>query len=169
MEATREPSVITVGAIRGGVRDNIIPDTVELLGTVRAFDEDMRVDLAERIERTATHIALASGASADVQVHRGYDVTINHPGLMAQMLPTLKRVAGEGQCFEIQKITGAEDFSFYQQKVPGIFFFVGVTPPERDMASAASIHSPRFYLDEAALKVGIRALAHLTLDYLNAP
>lgn len=167
MEVTKEPTVITVGAIRGGVRDNIVPDRVELLGTVRAFDEGMRRDLAERIERTATHIALSAGATASVNIYRGYEITINHSGLMERMLPTLKRVAGESKLFEIQKLTGAEDFSYYQKEVPGVFFFVGVTPSDQDMERAASIHSPRFYLDESAMKVGVRALVHLSLDFLN--
>jgi amidohydrolase len=167
IDVTREPSIITVGSIHGGVRDNIIPDRVELLGTIRTFDEDMRGDIARRVERTASHIAQSAGARARVEVEHGYDVTINHPALTERMLPTLRRVAGAQQVFLCPKVTGAEDFSRYQQRIPGLFFFVGITPPGTPAHEVASNHSPRFRIDEAGLLLGARALAHLAWDYLG--
>jgi len=167
VDVTHEPSIISVGSIHGGVRDNIIPDRVELLGTIRTFDERMRSDIASRVERTATHIAQSSGATAKVEVERGYDVTINHPALTAQMVPTLERVAGTDQVFISPKLTGAEDFSRYQQKIPGFFFFLGITPADVPREQVASNHSPRFYIDESGLLLGARALAHLAIDYLS--
>lgn len=167
VDVTREPSIISVGSIHGGVRDNIIPDRVELLGTIRTFDETMRSDIAERVERTATHIAQSAGATAKVEVERGYDVTINHPALTAQMVPTLERVAGKDKVFISPKLTGAEDFSRYQQRIPGFFFFLGITPETTPRDQVASNHSPRFYVDESGLLLGARALAHLAVDYLE--
>jgi amidohydrolase len=165
VDVTREPSIITVGTIHGGVRDNIIPDRVELMGTIRTFDEDMRSDIAARVQRTASHIAQAAGARARVEVERGYDVTINHPALTARMLPTLERVAGRDRVFLAQKLTGAEDFSCYQQRIPGLFFFLGITPPGTPKAEVASNHSPRFRIDESGLLLGVRAFCRLAWDY----
>lgn len=167
VDVTREPSIITVGAIHGGVRDNIIPDQVELLGTIRTFDEAMRSDIAARVERTASHIAQSAGASARVEVERGYDVTINHPALTAQMVPTLERVAGPDRTFVCQKLTGAEDFSRYQQRIPGLFFFLGITPAGTPPGEVASNHSPRFFVDESGLLLGVRAMVHLAWDFLS--
>jgi amidohydrolase len=167
VDVTHEPSIITVGAIHGGVRSNIIPDRVELVGTIRTFDEDMRGDIAARVERTASHIAAAAGARATVEVDRGYDVTVNHPELTARMAPTLERVAGADQVFLSPKLTGAEDFSCFQQRIPGMFFFLGITPPGTAPHEVASNHSPRFAIDEAALLLGARALAHLAWDFLE--
>lgn len=167
LDVTREPSIVTVGAIHGGVRDNIIPDRVELLGTIRAFDEGMRGDIARRVERTATHIAQSAGARAAVQVERGYDVTINHPALTERMVPTLRRVAGTDRVFLAPKLTGAEDFSCYQQRIPGLFFFIGITPSGTPLAEVASNHSPRFHIDESGLLLGARALCHLAWDWLE--
>lgn len=165
VDVTHEPSIISVGSIHGGVRDNIIPDRVELLGTIRTFDEGMRTDIAQRVERTASHIAQSAGATATVEVERGYDVTINHPALTERMVPTLERVAGKDKVFVSPKLTGAEDFSRYQQRIPGFFFFLGITPENTPRDQVASNHSPRFYVDESALLSGVRALAHLAIDF----
>ncbi len=167
VDVTHEPSIITIGAIHGGVRDNIIPDRVELLGTIRTFDENMRSDIAARVQRTADHIAQASGATARVEVERGYDVTINHPALTEAMVPTLERVAGRAQVFISPKLTGAEDFSRYQQRIPGLFVFLGITDPATPPGMVASNHSPRFRIEEEGLLLGVRALAHLAVDYLH--
>jgi amidohydrolase len=168
VDVTHEPSLVTVGSIHGGVRDNIIPDRVELLGTIRTFDEGMRSDIARRVVRTADHIAQSAGARARVEVERGYDVTINHPELTAQMVPTLARVAGSEQLFVCPKLTGSEDFSRYQHRIPGLFFFLGITPPGVPAGEVASNHSPRFRIDESGLPLGARALAHLAWDFLAA-
>ena len=169
LDITREAAVVTVGAIKGGVRQNIIPDKVEMLGTVRSFDEAMREDIHGRIRDTAEGIARAARAQCEVCIERGYDVTVNDAQLTEAMLPTLRRVAGAERVQIVPKVTGSEDFSCYQKVVPGMFFFVGVTPPGQDPTKAAPNHSPRFYVDEAALLLGVRALAHLSCDYLEAP
>ena len=167
VDVTDEPSVVTIGQIHGGARNNIIPDTVEMEGTIRTFDTAMQDDIHLRLKRTAENIAAASGAKAAVEIERGYRPTINNPGLTARMEPTLKRVAGEGRWLaEAQKRTGAEDFSFFQEKVPGLFFNLGISPPAT-AATAAPNHSPLFFVDEAGLATGVRALAHLTLDYME--
>jgi amidohydrolase len=168
VEVTKEPSIVTIGQIHGGARNNIIPDVVEMEGTIRSFDVPMQDDIHARIKRTAEMIAASGGGSATVEIDKGYRPTINHPALTAQMAPTLKRVAGEGNWNEnADKRTGAEDFSFFQEKVPGLFFNLGISPPAT-AATAAPNHSPLFYVDEAALITGVRAMAHLTVDYMTA-
>ena len=160
------PAVVTVGKFAGGNRSNIIPDTVELVGTVRAFDEGERAKIQQRIRAIATNYAEASGATATITFGLGYPVTRNDPALTEQMVPTLKRVAGEKQVV-VGPLTGtAEDFSYFQQAVPGLYFFLGVTPSTKDPKTVASNHSPLFFADESALPVGVRAMTHLTLDYL---
>jgi amidohydrolase len=168
MDITKEPSVVTVGVFQGGVRQNIIPDDVKLEGTIRTFDEGQRVEVQEHVKRIAEMIAQAGGAKAKVFIDKGYDVTVNHPGLTAWSVPVLDRIAGEGNVNVVDKICGSEDFSCYQQKVPGFFYFVGCTPPDLDAATAAPNHSPRFYVDEDCLKVGVRTLCGLALDWLAA-
>jgi amidohydrolase len=164
----KEPSIVTVGVFHGGVRHNIIPDEVKLEGTIRAFDEDQRNELHKHVERIATMIAEAGGAKARVHIHRWYDVTVNHPGLTEWSVPTLARVAGAQNVKVVDKVCGAEDFSFYQKAVPGFFFFVGCTPVDKDARTAAPNHSPRFYADEKCLKLGVRSLATLAVDWLAA-
>ncbi|MBI5361662.1 MAG: amidohydrolase [Planctomycetes bacterium] len=163
-DLTKEPAVVTVGVFDSGVRNNIIPDKARLVGTVRTFDEDMRKDIHARITRIAEGIAAAHGTHADVHVESGYPVTANDTALVARMLPTLERAA-PGNVREVRKITGAEDFSFYAQRVPGMFVFLGITPPGGE-AKADSNHSPRFFIDESALTTGARVMAHLAADYL---
>jgi amidohydrolase len=168
MNIAKEPSVVTVGVFHGGVRHNIIPDEVKLEGTIRTFDEEQRDEIHEHVKRLAEMIAQAGGASAKVHIHRWYDVTVNHPGLTEWSVPTLGRIAGEANVGVVDKVCGAEDFSFFQKEVPGFFYFVGCTPPERDANTAAPNHSPRFYVDEECLKVGVRTLSALALDWLAA-
>jgi amidohydrolase len=167
VDVTKEPSIISIGSIHGGVRRNIIPDTVEMLGTVRAFDEEMQNDIHTRIRATAELIAKSAGAEAEVTIDKSYPVTINHEGLTEQMISTLSRVAGGENVSVGSKDTASEDFSIYQQKIPGFFFFIGVTPKGTDPTKAAPNHSPRFLVDESGLLLGVRALAHLTVDYLE--
>jgi len=168
MNITHEPSIVTVGVFHGGVRHNIIPDEVKLEGTIRAFDEKQRDELHEHVKRISEMIAASGGATAKVHIHRWYDVTVNHPELTAWSIPTLSRVAGEQNVREVDKICGAEDFSFFQKQVPGFFYFVGCTPHDRDASKAAPNHSPRFYVDEECLPVGVRTLCGLALDWLAA-
>jgi amidohydrolase len=162
------PAVVTVGKFAGGNRSNIIPDSVELVGTIRAFDEGERKKIQQRVRDIATNYAAASGATAKVTFGLGYPVTRNDPALTQRMVPTLKRVAGDAQV-TVGPLTGtAEDFSYFGQNVPGLFFFLGVTPSSADPKTVASNHSPLFFADESALPVGVRAMTHLTLDYLFA-
>lgn len=161
-----EPAVITVGAIHGGNRMNIVPDSVAMTGTIRTYDEGMKKDIHQRIERTATQIAQSAEAKADVRVVELYNATVNNPGLTEEMGATLRRVAGEGNYGLQPKSTASEDFSFYQEKVPGMFFYLGVTPKDVNPETAAPNHSPRFYVDESGLINGVRALSNLTVDYM---
>ena len=168
IDVTAAPAIVTVGVINGGVRYNIIPDSVVMIGTIRTFDAAMRRDIHDRVRRTAESIAQSGGASATVTIDTGAAVTYNDPALTEQLLPTLRAVAGSSHVAEAPLITAAEDFSRYQQRIPGVFFFLGITPLGTDPAKAAPNHSPRFYVDEAALPVGVRALAHVAVDYLTA-
>ena len=167
VDVSLEPAVVSIGAIKGGVRDNIIPETVEMLGTVRTFNEDMRADIHARVRNTVEMIARSAGATAQVHFDNAYPVTVNDIPLTERMVPTLQRVAGADKVFVSQKITGYEDFSYYQQKVPGFFYFLGITPKGTDRKQSAPNHSPRFFVDESALVLGVRSLAHLTLDYMR--
>jgi amidohydrolase len=167
IKVTDEPAVLSIGSINGGNRFNIIPDQVEMTGTIRTFNEAMRDDIHERIRITATNIAAASGATAEVEIEKPYAVTINDPALTEQMLPTLQRVAGNDKVLLVPKITGAEDFSFLAQKAPGLFIFLGGSAPGTDLSKVAYNHSPRFKIDESALKLGVRTMTQLTLDYME--
>ncbi len=166
MNITHEPSVVTVGVFHGGVRHNIIPEEVKLEGTIRTFDEQQRDEIHQHVTRIAEMIAQAGGATAKVHIHRWYDVTVNHPGLTEWSVPTLGRIAGDANVKVIDKVCGAEDFSFFQKEVPGFFYFMGCTPPDRDAATAAPNHSPRFYVDEDCLKLGVKTLSGLALAWL---
>jgi len=165
LDATLTPSIVTVGKITGGVRNNIIPESVEMVGTIRTFDAETRLDIHERVRRTATQIAEAAGATAEVEIDLGYGVTRNDPDLYRQMAPTLEAVAGDN-FIEAQQTTTAEDFSYFANEAPGLFLFLGVAP--EDPSLVYPNHSPRFYADERALPVGVRALTALTLDYMQA-
>jgi len=165
LDATLTPSIVTVGKIAGGVRNNIIPESVEMVGTIRTFDAETRLDIHERVRRTATQIAEAAGATAEVEIDLGYGVTRNDPDLYRQMAPTLEAVAGDN-FIEAQQTTTAEDFSYFANEAPGLFLFLGVAP--EDPSLVYPNHSPRFYADERALPVGVRALTALTLDYMQS-
>ena len=161
------PAVVTVGRINGGVRYNIVPDSTVLEGTVRTFDETMRTQIHERIKRTAESIAASAGATSTVDIYRYTGVTMNDVALTERMAPTLERVAGKDKGAIAKQTTTAEDFARYEEKVPGMFFFLGIVPKGQDPATAAPNHSPRFFVDEGALVPGIRAMASLAVDYLQ--
>jgi len=165
LDVSLAPAVVTVGAIHGGVRNNIIPDDVEMIGTIRSLDAKMRSDIHERIRRTAEDIANSAGAKADVTIEGGYPITWNDPKLTEEMAPTLQRLTKD--VIVVNPTLGAEDFSFYQQKVPGLFFWLGTRPKNQTAEQAASNHSPLFYIDENGLGLGIRAMAHVAVDYLR--
>jgi amidohydrolase len=166
LDSTLAPSIVTVGAIHGGVRNNIIPDEVEMIGTIRSLDAKMRDDIHTRIKRTAESIALAAGATANVTITTGYPITYNDPALTERSVPALRRSAGNANVKLVNAVLGAEDFSFFQQKVPGLFFWVGTRPADQTPEQAPSNHSPLFYVDEKGLGLGVRALANVAVDYL---
>lgn len=163
---TRVPAVVSIGMVHGGVRGNIIPDRVELTGTIRALDPDLRFELHELVKQTAEDVAKSEGASAEVEIRLGYPITYNDPGLVRRMLPTLRRVVGEDRLIEALPRTGAEDFAFYAQETPGFYFWLGVRPLDVSEEEYAPNHSPRFFVDEGALGLGVRAMVNLVLDYL---
>jgi amidohydrolase len=167
-ELTKEAAVITVGKITSGVRNNIIPEEAEMIGTIRTLDTAMQRDIHERIRRTATLIAESAGAKAEVNIRIGYPVTYNNPELTKEMLPSLFAAAGEENVLVSRPITGAEDFSFYAQRVPGLFFFLGGMPKGMNPLDAAPHHTPDFYIDESGFSVGVKALCQLTLDYMES-
>jgi len=166
-DLTAAPAVVTIGSIHGGLRSNIIPDSVVLVGTVRTLDPEHKTLIGERIHRTVAGISESAGASADVFLSQGGIVTYNDPDLTRQMIPTLERVVDvPGMAMEMPPITGGEDFAAYQQVIPGLFFFLGITPASTPPTEVAPNHSPYFFTDEAALPVGVKALANLVVDYL---
>lgn len=167
LDVSLAPAVVSIGSVHGGVRSNIIPEEVEMLGTIRSLDKAMRDDLHARIRRTAESVAAASGATAAVTIEAGYPAVYNDPGLTERVLPTLRRAAGADNVAVINAVLGSEDFSFYQQRVPGVFFFVGVRPREQAPQAAAPNHSPLFFIDESGLALGVRALAQVAVDYLR--
>jgi metal-dependent amidase/aminoacylase/carboxypeptidase family protein len=162
------PSIVSIGTIKGGQRNNIIPDSVEMAGTIRAFDPDIRRQLHEKVRRTAEQIADSGGARAEVYIGIGYPTTVNDPALTDMMAPTLARVAGVENISQNPLITAAEDFSYFQEVIPGLYFFLGVTTDDENLETAAFNHSPLFAIDESALIVGVRALSHLAMDFLTA-
>jgi len=163
------PSIVSIGTIHGGDRNNIIPDEVVMTGTIRTFDPEVRTAYHERVTRTAEKIAEAAGAKAEVYIgaDTGYAPTINHVKLTEQMKDVLVRVVGEEMVVTNDLTTGSEDFSFFQQQVPGLFIFLGVTPEGTDLSTVAANHSPLFLVDDAALKTGVRAMANLAAEYLE--
>jgi amidohydrolase len=166
VNVTKEPSVITVGTFNAGTRSNIIPDTAEMTGTLRTYDEDMRGFIIKRMGETAQHIAESGGGQAQVRIDEdGYAATVNDAALTARMTQSLQRIPG-AKAVVVPKLTAGEDFSFLAQKVPGLFVFIGATPPGQDANKAEPNHSPRFNPDEASLLIGVRTLVHLTVDYM---
>jgi amidohydrolase len=165
-QLTKEPAVISVGMIHAGVRQNIIPETAEMSGTIRTFDPAMQQDIHEKLKRTATLIAESAGATAEVTIDRKTPVTFNDPALTEKMVASLVKAAGEENVARIPADTGAEDFAYYQQKVPGFFFFVGACPPDTDPAKAPSHHTPDFMMDERGMLTGLKAMLNVTVDYM---
>lgn len=166
----KAPAVVTIGIIKGGVRSNIIPDTVEMTGTIRTLDPEMRKEIHAKIKRTVENIAASAGATADVTIGSGDPVTYNDPDLTARMLPTLERVAGKDNVILAPPKTGGEDFSLFAKKVPGLFINLGCRARGADLAATARNHSPKFMVDESAIPLGIKTMANLAVEYLvNSP
>jgi amidohydrolase len=166
-ELTKEGAVITVGSIHSGIRYNIIPENLEMVGTIRTLDKDMKELLRRRMNEMVPTIAKAYQAEATLEIQDGADVTFNHLALTKQMLPTLERVAGESNVNEINALTLAEDFSYFLNEIPGFFFFLGGTPLNIKESNAPSHHTPSFIVDDAGMKLGVKALSNLAMDFLN--
>ncbi len=165
---TRWPAVVSVGAIKGGIRNNIIPDSVEMLGTIRTFAPEVRTQVIDRLTRTAEHVAVANGATATTEILPGSaPVLVNDRELTLRMLPALEQAAGVGKVIEIPYVTGAEDFAYFALEVPSVFFFVGSTPKGEDGATAPPNHSPLYFVDESSLDLGTRALVDVAVAYLG--
>lgn len=169
VDITAAPAIVTVGTFNAGVRNNIIPDSASLTGTIRTFDPGVQQLIHDRMRGIATGIAESMGATAELSIQKATPVTFNDAALTRRMRPTLERVYGATNVLDSALVTGAEDFAFYQQHVPGLFFFVGVRPASVSAANAIPNHSPFFDADEAALVDGVRAMSSLALDYLSSP
>jgi amidohydrolase len=164
-ELTNEAAVITVGKIKSGVRFNIIPESAEMIGTIRTLDYDMKAHINKRMEEMIPTIAQAYGGNATVEIRDATDITYNDPALVEQMLPTMRRVAGDANIKTQKAITGAEDFSYFQKEVPGFFFFLGGMTPGN--TESFPHHTPDFLIDDSGMLLGVKALTEMSLDYLN--
>jgi amidohydrolase len=169
LNLTESPAVISVGSIHGGVRSNIIPDVVEMEGTIRTFDPAIREQIFIELRKIAETTAAMAGATVEVLLPNGdnYPVTVNDPDLTQRVLPTLRDIVGKDMVYRSGRSMGAEDFSFFAQQVPGFYFYLGVNKIGADLSSTAGNHSPLFIIDDGALPVGVKALTHLTIDYLS--
>jgi amidohydrolase len=168
VDLTLNPAIVSVSVIRGGVRHNIIPGSVEMLGTIRTFSDAQRAEVLESVERIATHVAAASGASAKFELTAmPLPVTYNDPALMQRTAATLARVVGSDNMKPLAVQTPSEDYAFYGREAPAVFFWIGAADPGADPATVAENHSPLFHVDERALPVGVRALTQLAVDYLT--
>ncbi|HMQ00675.1 MAG TPA: amidohydrolase [Cyclobacteriaceae bacterium] len=165
-ELTKEAAVITVGRIQAGIRENIIPEEAFMAGTIRTLDDEMQDKIHEKIKLTAEKIAESAGATAEVKIDKRTPVTFNDPELTEKVVGSLRKAAGADKVVRINAITGAEDFAFYQKKIPGFFFFVGAMPANQDPNTVPSHHTPDFMIDESAMLTGLKAMLHLTLDYM---
>jgi amidohydrolase len=164
---TEAGAVVTIGSIHGGVRSNIIPESLYMLGTIRTLDEDMKATVFRRLEEIVYNTAKANNAKAEITYQVSYPITYNDPGLYENMLPSLKRINGPESVHFMNAITGAEDFSFFQKEVPGLYFFIGGAKEGTDPAKAAPHHTPDFYVDDSAMLTGVKSMTTLALDYLS--
>lgn len=164
-DLTNAPVVITVGKINAGVRSNIIPEKLVMEGTIRTLDSKMQEEVHERMLLTATKIAEASGATAELSIDTKTKVTYNDPALVKMMLPSIQKAAGDSNVIETEWTTGAEDFSYFGDKAPAIFFFLGGMPAGQDPSKAAAHHTPDFYIDDSRLYVGVRTFCQVVFDY----
>ncbi len=165
-ELTKAGVVITIGSIHSGNRGNIIPETATMEGTIRTFDVSMQAKVHEKIKQTVAKIAESAGATAEANISRGYPVTYNDPALTAMMMPSLQRAAGKENVIPTPAVTMAEDFSFFQQKVPGVFFFLGAYPTDVKLEKQPVHHTADFMIDEKSFVIGVKALLALTTDYM---
>jgi len=167
-DLTKAPAVVTIGSFHSGNRGNIIPEVAELQGTIRSFDVDMQREIHEKIKLTALKIAESAGAKAEVEIEIGSPVTYNDPKLTAMMAPSLQRTVGIGNAKIVAPTTLAEDFSFFQEKVPGLFFFLGAYPADVKLNNPPVHHTADFMMDEKSFVTGVKAMLNLTVDYMYA-
>jgi amidohydrolase len=167
-ELTKAPVIITVGKIQGGVRQNIIPETCLLQGTIRTLDNQMQLEVHEKIKKTATLIAAANGAEAEVTIETKTLVTYNTPALVKQMIPSLEKALGASNVTEREWVTGAEDFSYYGTRAPSLFLYLGGMPKGQDPLKAPPHHTADFYVDNSGMPAGVKAFCALVFDYLAA-
>jgi len=166
VDITQSPAVVTVGSFHAGVRNNIIPDSAVLSGTIRTFDPKIRAQIHEKLKHMAVSIGQAHGAQVTVEIDSGVPVTFNNPRLTADMVPTLRKIYGKDRVFVAGRVTGAEDFAFYQEQVPGFFFYIGARPVDIAPDEAIPNHSPLFDVDESALVPAVKVMSQLAVDYL---
>ncbi|MBT8307997.1 MAG: amidohydrolase, partial [Maribacter sp.] len=162
---TNEAAVITVGKIKSGVRFNIIPESAEMIGTIRTLDYGMKDHINKRMMEMVPAIAKAYGGDATIEIRDATDITFNDPELVQQMLPTMKRIAGDANIQTQKAVTGAEDFSYFSREVPGFFFFLGGMTPGN--TESFPHHTPDFLIDDSGLLLGVKTLTEMSLDYLN--
>lgn len=167
-DLTNEAAVISIGKIEGGVKSNIIPAKVEMIGTIRTLDEEMQTEIHQKIKQTAELIAQSVGATAEVIIKKFYPITFNNPDLTTKMLSSLYKTAGENNVLVSKPLLASEDFSFFARKVPGLYLNVGARPKNVNAKDAPPHHSPNFSIDESSMQLGVRTLCNLTLDYLNS-
>ncbi|WP_372920225.1 M20/M25/M40 family metallo-hydrolase, partial [Salegentibacter sp.] len=158
-------AVITVGKITSGVRFNIIPESAEMIGTVRTLDPDMKELILKRMREMVPTIAEAYGGEATIEIQNNTAITYNDPELTKQMLPTLEKVAGKNHVELVKATTGGEDFSYFQEEVPGFYFFLGGKP--LDATESAPHHTPDFFIDESGMLLGVKTMSQIAIDYLN--
>ena len=163
---TEAGAVVTIGSINGGVRSNIIPEDLYMLGTIRTLDNGMKATVLKRLEEIVHNVAKSNNIESKITYLVSYPITFNDPYLYEEILPTLERVNGKKNVHLMKAITGAEDFSYFQEKVPGTYFFIGGQKPGVDLSTVAPHHTPDFYVDDSAISTGIRSMVGLTLDYI---
>ena len=163
---TEAGAVVTIGSIHGGVRSNIIPEDLYMLGTIRTLDNGMKATVLKRLEEIVHNVAKSNNIESKITYLVSYPITFNDPYLYEEILPTLERVNGKKNVHLMKAITGAEDFSYFQEKVPGTYFFIGGQKPDVDLSTVAPHHTPDFYVDDSAISTGIRSMVGLTLDYI---
>ncbi|MFZ2508175.1 MAG: amidohydrolase [Steroidobacteraceae bacterium] len=167
-DITAFPAVLSIGAINGGVRHNIIPDSVELLGTLRTFTPALRQEIIERMRRVVGNVAAANGATATLEMMPDPNPVVdNDPSLTQRVAASLKAAFGAEAVRAIGLQTVAEDFSYYAAAAPSVYYWVGITPPGLDLRMAPDNHSDRFFVDESGLAVGLKSMLHIAVDYLQ--
>lgn len=167
VNVTQNPAVVTIGAIHGGIRHNIIPEEVEMIGTIRTFGEEQQVLVHKRVTEIVTNIAESAGATVDLQIKELYPSTVNHPDLTKEMLLSLEAAAGAENLIYLNPVTGAEDFSFFQREKPGLFIFLGGMKKGGDPVTTPSHHTPGFHIDESGFVLGVRVMSYFVVDYMG--